>query len=84
MEEIMRLFQNTLNASIEKHGFWDDYTLKQMWDVIEDERQEVLDAELLEDYYGEHGVMTELLQLAVTCVKMANQLNKRRPSGGVS
>ena len=77
MKDTVAKFYSELKRSIEKHGNWDDYTLKQMWEKINDERQEVLDAEELEDYYGDHGVTIELLQMAVTCVKMSHQLIKR-------
>ena len=77
MDVTLSLLQNELNYSIEKHGSWDGYTLRDMWQKVEDERLEVIEAELVQDYTGEHGVARELLQMAVTCIKMSDQVRRR-------
>jgi hypothetical protein len=80
MEETMRLFDKEFTNSMKKHGTWDDYPTKKMFDKIEDELQEVIKAYFLNDHTSEHRLSIELLQVAVCCVKMSYQIKRRHES----
>jgi len=66
-----------IKNSISKHGEWDDYDLRKMWVKVQDEIKEVLIAEEAGDLHSEHGVASELLDVAVCCVKMSMQITRR-------
>ena len=67
-----------LKNSITKHGMWEGYTFDQMHDKVNDESEEFIQAIEKNDLHGPHGVASELLDLAVTCIKMSHQITKRK------
>ena len=77
MEETMVLFDKEMTNSIKKHGEWDDYSVKRMFDAIELENKEVLKAFFKWDNSSSHRLSVELLQVAVCCIKMSNQIRRR-------
>lgn len=77
MEETMFLFDKEMTRSINKHGDWDNYVTKQMFDKIEDEFKECIDAYFKNDNSSDHRLSIELLQVAVCCCKMSRQIRRR-------
>lgn len=73
----MKLFNEEMTKSIKKHGKWDDYSTKSMFDKIEDEFAECVNALLKNDHKSVHRLSVELLQVAVCCCKMSRQIRKR-------
>lgn len=73
----MQLFDKEMTNSMKKHGDWSNYSTKQMFDKIEDEFKEVVDAHFKNDHETPHRLSIELLQVAVCCVKMSNQIRRR-------
>lgn len=66
------------HRSVELHGDWYDYTPDQMMAVIINELvMEAGDAEARGDILGEHGMIRELVQTAVCCIKGALVLSVR-------
>ncbi|MDD2367035.1 MAG: hypothetical protein PHN84_12805 [Desulfuromonadaceae bacterium] len=66
------------NRSVDLHGDWSDYTTEQMMAVIVNELMvEAGDAELRGDLHGPHGVICELSQVAVCCIKAIIVLSGR-------
>ncbi len=65
-----------VNRSVVKHGDWSDYSVGRMIWVIGLEFWEVLWAVLRRDIHGPHGVVNELRDLAVTCIKGMTRLGR--------
>ena len=64
--------------SVAKHGTWSDYSVDQMMAVIINELMvEAGGAESQGDIHGEHGVIRELTQVAVCCIKAMMVLSNR-------
>lgn len=53
-----------------KHGTWEDKTVSQCLSHLIDELDEVVDASIVGDKDGEHGMKAELVQVACTAYKM--------------
>jgi len=78
MERTMNNLVIKLKNSCTKHGEWPHYSIEDMESKIEDEFTEYCEALEKGDLYGPHGVASELLDVAVTCVKMAHQITLRK------
>lgn len=63
------LVSDELQRSIVRHGDWSNYSVDQMLSVIAAEWIEVGEAEARDDLLGEHGMLSELAQVAACCVK---------------
>jgi hypothetical protein len=66
-----------LKNSLDKHGDWSGYTIEQMDEKISGEMEEYVDAMVVNDMLGPHGAASELLDVAVTCIKMSYQITRR-------
>ena len=77
MERTLDKLHVKLKNSITKHGVWNTYSQIDMKKAITDELVEVIEAIENDDYTGDHGVSSELLDVAVTCVKAAYQIELR-------
>ena len=58
-----------LERSIVIHGDWHNYNRSEMVNAITDEMMEFLDAVIVNDEAGVHGMLAEARQLAVVCIK---------------
>lgn len=67
-----------VNRSLALHGDWRDYGLSRIGWVVAGELWEVIWAMLRGDIHGEHGVISELRDLAIVCVKAIERMEKRR------
>ena len=77
MERTLNRLHVKLKESLDKHGHWNTYTEEEMLSKIEDEWLEYVEADLLGVVDGKHGTISELLDVAVTCIKMSHQLYLR-------
>lgn len=81
LQDVFVMITKEHQRSVELHGTWWDYTPDQMMSVIINElMMEAGAAEARGDIHGEHGMIRELIQVAVCCIKAVMVL-MIRPKG---
>lgn len=70
--------QPQIVRSVIKYGDWDGYSLARMLWVLLGELFEVAVAVVRRDLHGPHGVVAEVTQVAVVCIKIVRNLTGRK------
>ena len=84
LDGAIRQLHEEFARSVACHGMWDGYTIQDIKDAVGGEWAEVVQAIRRNDLFGEHGLSTELLQLACVSLKGMILLESQRKGDGAS